>query len=929
MHYQLIEEYFDTLLFQQVVQSYFDTILAQLLKDHALTETKGKFVTPDGVVRRDDYDMSYPIHILNGLIPALRIYETYLIQHEQIENAKSEIWLKVLMIGFTLHDANKLVRVADQPGKSDLELALEQLRADISGLEVHHFFSDFEVYQNEIYYLALGTENRTRILANDYPATKFTREVLTPLCHLADGLASIQEVESPAKIYKVISRKLAENENLFGAIPISYIEVCPNIYVLSSQKLLQDARMILHQQGKKVLFSLRSGFVFFGTDASEIEQRKIKEAFLNNSDLDPLSSTTVDFQKCEFGFLGSLPFTKEVLEQIAVEKQDSFLALAPNSRDKIAQFDDFLVFLQKLLAAYTPIDEYIDLVLDQKTNNRFSLRFASRQEPGEDENWFRKFFILHKIQWLNTKSNKTWNADFEQWMLKADPNRAKKQLLGELKNTLPLSFEFNELLYTDLKDVYRFIQTHTNQPNYLIKNILCLAKTWEMLFTQEILPEDYYDQLAGNILDAFQINKTSTISDNGFFDHFVYFKGGASAAFNDYEPVIHSKAEMCLFSGTKAEREYTESVAFGVKARGFSNRTVTNLRNTSSNISAWIKEENNLRISKYPGQPEANVCLYTDFFETSLDISRDIITACVKAKNTELSFVEGHYIQFDTNARFQYNLFNLEFISLSPKIKDTFWQMRKWMLMIQKLGFRIYVTGIMSPYVPHKAVFHYENAPSWLKALGWQQIRLKEVSAVLEEMKLILAFGKDRIDHTILQIGTNRRAYFRLYYLLKADDQKKVQSLLTSFISNHPQYFQTDMTTIEQLVELALVIEVAEFRSSGASETWLIRTATDLLRQYAKQSRPREEIIAKISGEIYRKMRREYIVDKLNAIEKFATGVYDLLFVGAWQKRLPTANVQKDWIYEFAFVYKKKSIEYWDQRKREKQDDDSTSVEQL
>jgi hypothetical protein len=203
--------------------------------------------------------------------------------------------------------------------------------------------------------------------------------------------------------------------------------------------------------------------------------------------------------------------------------------------------------------------------------------------------------------------------------------------------------------------------------------------------------------------------------------------------------------------------------------------------------------------------------------------------------------------------------------------------------------------------------------------MGWHQVRLKEVEQALEEMKLVILFGHDRIDSNLLQISVSRRAYFRLYYLLKADDQKKVRSTLIEFVNNHQHKYFPEMTLIEKLVELALPIEKAAYDSSGAQETWLIRTATDLLRTYVKQDRPRDEIIAKISGEIYRKMRREYVADRLNSIENFATGVYDLLYVEGWKKHIPTANVQKDWIYEFAFVFKKRSMVWFEENKRNKQ----------
>jgi hypothetical protein len=932
MTYQLLEEYFDTPLFQTAVQEYFDTVLAALFADHSLTETKGQFVYDGGKKKTDYFDMPYPVHILNGLIPALHIFEQFLKNAGQADSPETVTWLKVFMLGFTLHDANKLLRVPEQKGKTDLELALEQLQEDVANFRVTEFFPEFEKYKDKVFHLALATENRTRILANEYAAERFVREKLAPLCHLADGLASVQEVESPASVFEAIRWKVAEVERFFGAMPLSYVEVRPNPYVLTNQKLLQAARRVLHGNGKKVLFSLRTGFVFFGEDATPEERTAIQQTFLGSSDLDPVGLTKVNFQKCEFGFLGSVPFTPEVLDKICERLQPSFLELSPNSREKIRDFDGFFEFVKKFLTAFSPFDEWLNPELDSKTRNKLYLRFAQRSDPEGDEMWFRKIFVLHKIQWLNTGKSKTWNADYECWSAAIAPEAKKSKKNAELQPQanigLPEPFDYAGRTYATLADVVTLVNSSTNLPGYLTKNLLCLAKTWRVLFDGETDAEEYFQALQKDILETFQTSgKQSNTADTGFVERFFYCRGEEAKLLANYQPSIPEKSEMCLFSGAKSDKEYTESDAFGVKARGFSNRTVTALGNTASGISRWFKDENNLRISNFQ-QKEANYCLYADFFETSLDISRDIITACAKAKSKELKFVDGEAIEFDKNTRFQYNLFNLDFVSLAPKVKDVFWQVRRWLLMVKKLGLRAYVTGIMSPYTPHKAAFHFENAPAWMQSLGWHQVRLKNVEAVLEEMKLVILFGKDRVDSTLLQIATSRRAYFRLYYLLKTDDQKKVVAALTDFICNHPSHF--NMTIIEQLVALALKIEVADRKSSGATETWLIRTATDLLRTYAKQERPRDEIIHKISGEIYRKMRREFVQDKLQTIENFAAGVYDLLFVEGWKSHLPTSNVQKDWIYEFAFVYKKQSNEMLNEffrNKKDKGEQPATSIE--
>lgn len=917
MKYQFIDNYFDTPIFWDTVQHYFDTVLAALFADHAMTETKGRFVV-DGIEKMDYYDMPYPVHILNGLIPTLKIYEQHLKNKNLLDNPTTEALLKVFMLGFTLHDANKLVRVPEKRGKSDLELALEQLHADVAQFRVRDFLNDFDDWQNEIFFLALGTENRTQVLANQYPLRrneKFIRETLRPLCHLADSLASIQELESPGIVHESIARKLGQAESVFGKLQVSYVEVRPNPYTLTSQNLLQAARKVLAKNKKKVCFALRNGFVFFGEDATVEEREAIRKAADSASDLDPIGLTKVDAQQCEFGFLGSMPFTKAILENIEKVMHQQFLALSPNGPDKIRGFDDFVEFLKKYLSAFAPADQYINPVVDEKTG-RLYLRFAP-VEGSEEGTLFRQLVCLHKTHWLNGKKQRRWAEDFEHWAAAGNPEKAKPKKNAEDKEPVPANlpnpFHYADQEFTSLADVANYVEGCTNSASAILKTLLAIAKSWNVHFNSEAEPDESVARLQAEILGAFSASANGGKTDNSLIEDYFYCRGDEQQLLSNYQPVIHAKSEMCLFSGDKAASDYTDTVAFGVKARGFSNRTVTSLANTTSRISHLFLEENKLRISKFP-QTDANICLYTDYFEASLDISRDIITAAAKARN--LKFLEDTVIEIDKNAKFHYNLFNLDFVSLKPKVAETFYQVRRWLLMVKNLGLRAYVTGIMSPYVPHKAAFYFENAPAFLQAMGWHSVRLNEVEQVLSEMNLVISYGPKRVDANLLQLAASRRAYFRLYYMLTQDERKKVQRALTEFVINHHSKYFPEMTIIQQLVELALPIEKAAHDSSGAQETWLIRTAIDYLRTYAKQERPREDIISKISGEIYRKMRREYVADKLNSIENFATAVYDLLYVEAWKKQLPTTNVQKDWIYEFAFVFKKRSREWFDENRK-------------
>jgi hypothetical protein len=912
MKYELIDQYFEPTVFQPTVQQYLDTVFAKLVEQHSMTETKGKFR------HLDLFDMPYSVHILNGMIPMLQIYERFLITQKQLKHADTEGWLKVLMLGFTFHDANKLLHLEDKKGKNDLEYAIEELNFEKYQLDA--FFPEWRSWRNEIAFLSLATENRTSVFANQFSVRgeQYLRNILQSFCHLADGFASIQELNSVEEAFDVLSKKLKEIENVMGQkMPISFVEIRANPYILLSQNVLQAARKVFSPE-KKVFYALRNGFIFFGENATNEELIKIRQAFIELAkNLDPNKLTSVDAQKCEFGFIGSVPFTASVIENVVNNSADSFLLMSPNGKDKIRNFDNFVQFLRDLLDVYETAGYSIEVQPDEKSG-RLYLRFGKNIEEETDEADFKKIFALHKIQWLNAKNNKAWQADLDTWT-GADNKKqenSKKPVVIDLDKT----DNFNSALLQpigDLKtvaDVVKFIEDCTNSSAGILKTVLNIIKTNQVL-SEKRTPQ-YIAELEANIIAAFDKPAEFVVREgmlNDFVARYFYAYGHEDWSYltDNYEPIIPHKSKMCAFTGGLATKPYTEGVAFGMKARGFTNRTVTSLANTQSFISELYAEENKLRKTHFSDASDANLIVYNDFFETNLDINPDIIRSTAKVRN--LNWLDKATIEFDKNAKFELNLFNLTFTRIDFKIEPIFYFVRRALLLVKKLGIRSFVTGIMSPYQPHKAVFHFEQAPTFLKQMGWHQVRLLEVEGVLLEMTLLLLYNPKMLESNLLKVAKDRRSYFQLFDKLKDEDKTKVRPRLEKFISSFKNRFPT-MTITEELVELAVKIDQANYRSSGAQETWLIRTATDFLRQLIKQGYSREEIIGKVSGEIYRKMKNEYVEDKLNTIENFATAIYDVLYVKGWRGQIPISDDQKKWIYEFAFVYKKRSTELANQR---------------
>ena len=360
---------------------------------------------------------------------------------------------------------------------------------------------------------------------------------------------------------------------------------------------------------------------------------------------------------------------------------------------------------------------------------------------------------------MNTRQNKAWKKDFDEWQNKK-VNFPTHIHIKQYDNGTIQSISNTSELKT-------YIGTQTNRSNALLKTYLGIIKTFTII--QEMDEDDieeYIYQLEDKIINSFTEKQRENSVIKDFFNRYFNYKGNNfTNIFENYNPTIPEKNKMCAFTGGIGSKEYKEDVAFSMKARGFSNRTITTLNNTASHISDLFAEENKLRKSQSHFPKDANVIIYNDFFETTLDIDRDILKACTKAKNIKI--LKDTFIQFDKSAKFQYNLYNINFDTIKPGIEANFYYVRKCLLLVKSLGIRSYITGVMSPYQPHKEAFRYENAPKFLRQLGWDKVRLTDIDRVLEEISLILTLGKSRLESNLLRISDNRNKYFIYTIYLK------------------------------------------------------------------------------------------------------------------------------------------------------------------
>ncbi|MCU4138934.1 MAG: hypothetical protein MW689_000723 [Thermodesulfobacteria bacterium] len=246
-----IQNTFKTSLFQDILNKYFRTIFLKIFENYNLTPAKG------GTGFEQYSDMSYPMHILNGILPAMLYLEQKILKNERIlelinkEDSDIKMLIKCTLLGITLHDINKLV------GKSNLKESLEHLDEILDKLRLR--LSNEE--KNIIRYLIVSTEDRTRYTVPDNELPKrrnldrIIKDYLIEAVHLADSI-SIPPEESFSHTFRLLQK---QSQNYFPEVHTFYFHESP--YEVLSRYLL--IKLITRIEGKILLISPK-GFIWVG-----------------------------------------------------------------------------------------------------------------------------------------------------------------------------------------------------------------------------------------------------------------------------------------------------------------------------------------------------------------------------------------------------------------------------------------------------------------------------------------------------------------------------------------------------------------------------------------------------------------------------------------------------------------------------------------
>jgi len=918
--------YFETSLFNKIFDLYQQTVLKRVIEYYTLYTAKGSTVYPKLS------DMPYHVHILNGLYPSALLLEEML-RGEGFEEVltgnaplskKLECYLKSFVLGFTLHDINKLT------GIQKLNQAVEQgFEAVCEKLEVALFFPEWQEYKNEIIFVILKTEERTKNygIVLEVKDRAFFNDYIAEFSQLADKLSSFDDEPTPQGLYtylqEVSFRGYSRLKDLFPSLwNLSYVYIDENIYTLLSQSLMELVRQFLTNKNYRILFNLRNGTIYAGNSLSEEDLQIIQEKFRDpvRSKIDPVKLTKIDSQSCSFGFLENKSLQREDLRKIVEEKFSDLMYIGDKeffNKEETEGGKYVAPIVQELLDAY-------NLPIRLSVNEEKQIvKCHSREEwnalDEEQQQWLYAIG-LQKIKFLSLRENKSWKEAWET--LRASEERflegsfeirmTDKTVRLETPKRL---FQYFEPLKKTDRTIGAILWVCERRNEEGLNEIVEQLEDEILSFYNQPMEVSNEDEILTEETNElpYDNNQPMEALDTSLTDRFInlYLNGNFTKNYTKIEldaNRVPAKDSMCVVCGNAATISYKDAKSFGIKARGFSNKTINTLNNDTHKICALCNMETMLRKTLFPRSKESSTCVYLDVGDYFVQIDKRLLLYNLQA-------AKG--LNFEDNEMFEYTLtverveipfasyHNLLFYDLANSVEKNYNFLLKFLKIIRQTGFKIYALDIMTPYHAQKEMFVFDNCMPFVQELGWNRIRIDQVEETLEELELLRAIWGKRENSLLLSYAQDRKYIFSFYYYLDEEERNKIHKRLYHFIQRRREDFT--MSTMNKLTDFA--VKATWGFGSTSEETWMIREALDILKGCYKEGKDRDTIVEQIAGALYKRLKGENKNIDTDLLMNFSKSVYDDLFVGEWNERIPQPGRLKNWIYQFAFLYHNKSLE--------------------
>ncbi|MEL6676740.1 MAG: hypothetical protein AAFR61_31310 [Bacteroidota bacterium] len=545
-----------------------------------------------------------------------------------------------------------------------------------------------------------------------------------------------------------------------------------NPYHLLSGKFLSFIKNYLIQSGRRPLMQKDQQWLYLGEPISKSEWEEIlHKAGQESKAVDILALTKINRQKCDFGFIGSLKFTPEILLQIIRNKREDLLKFSPNSKDKIPEFQQFITFFHAIVSHYK-------LPLEILVENH-KIRLSPRPSLNREDELFFDNFCLIKIQWLRRKDAKPWEKDFLAWYKK------------DISLETPLELEEGKTL-ASWKEVRDFLQDNVaaNQQKFLYLTLLALIKAAEHRRQGLDGSKDYLAEIPA-VVEA----GAGVLPEAGKFARTYGMRTptDVKAPLATYAGEIPEKGQMCTFTGQTARKQYREAGYFSLNPKGPSNRSPSYLGNTFHHVSALYDKELQTLKSVFSDKLKADHALFYRMESFHLPMHEEMLRALFGNSEQQKNHLPGW--QLFPNVRMLEG-YSLGFADMAPaknisRIEKIFFLVRDHVKLLHEYGIKSNISAGLQASRQSEFDFYFENAPTSFRKLGWHKISRKQAGIKLREMDLIFRVGQmsRSLGMSIRLTAQSRMQLFKFYYETNDTHRRSIFFHLKEVVEQNPTAF--------------------------------------------------------------------------------------------------------------------------------------------
>jgi hypothetical protein len=870
-----------------------------ILEEYLLVPAKGG----SAVALKDWSDMTYFTHVLNAMVISGKLLDyTIKKQYDKNPGASSELekYIRLFFTAVAMHDADKLFREGIY-GSNNLDIVLEKNKQSIVKICSYYLkpLGPPSEWWNDLVFLILRTENRTMDYANNIE-TRLKRTELATISQyvkLGDQLGGIKSNMTDSIFSRIKELILPYVNSLGEQINLIHFSDLPQILLLD--RLNSNFERFLRQSDRHVIVNFPDAIAFIGPPLNVSELERICSAFSEEMDETEKNVVALLDNFAPSGNSIRLDFSREIqvtpkVVKTYIEKFNGRLLIWQGEDWKNANPD----FDVKSRMIGVPIMKGV-----KKGKPFFYLQLPEESREESDEETQRR-----RMLGLIACAQRTLFACVDQSENDIFSKEEQKAYSAFGKEV----FDKADALQRKTIEAISHAGGFYNEPLKLI--------------------EEEYDKICNSVSSILvpRFEKDKTMDYNEFFSR------ATGLNFLIQDPP--DKSSMCVYCGIFAENPLKEENSFGIKATSGTGRKITVLKydenKFNGRICKYCLRENTLRRKEIGKESEA-LCVHVYLGDYYAPVNLEKVVDSLKEISSRTSEIR---IEHEKDENYNEKLvihvgkrskrdlrYHMIFFMRKPRKRvEEFYLISNVLDFILKTGTKIRLTSLMSSKRIFTPMFQWDNAPSWVKNLSMDEVRIDRLESVNKELILMyniskISGSKNALAWVIHDANRGKRGIFQILWrsILGNSGDKglnkypNVKEGVEWYMDKYEK--EVNKTGMERIVDEACGISTRAPVSNN-DNTWMFREAMELyLRHFRNED---ADLKQKIAGKIWDYANRQKFSGRETQSHclGFSDAFVDLMR-SEFKNRIPTNDYRKDLISQFALMY---NIEKWKRVKNRK-----------